>query len=115
MVGFLHQQGVTTGGKTVYHHLILRIGPMGSHLGEDAMAGYEGTCTNYLKTIGMQHVGEFQQGIVIVAIAINSYCYGFGMLSLEALEAFYGHCGDATGIDGDSHDQHIFGGYLNFS
>ena len=62
----------------------------------------------------MQHVGEFQQGIVIVAIAINSYCYGLGMLTLEALEAFYGHCGDATGIDGDSHDQHIFGGYLHF-
>ena len=56
------------------------------------------------------HVGKFEQGIVVITVSIDGQSNGPCSIALELLDTLYGHGRHSTGIYGDTHDeQFIFG------
>lgn len=69
----------------------------------------KGSGTDNMEVSIGQDIGEFQQSIVIVAVAIHHQSYGSGTITFQKGKSISDNCRDSAAIDRHSYHHNILG------
>ena len=92
--------------KLTNSSFVLLVGAVARHLRKDRVAGYESTGRHYPKTVTLQGLSQFQQGIVVIPIAVDGHRYRSGVVPPKPLQSTQGRRRNTSRVNRDSDHEH---------
>ena len=105
----VRQPSRTAPGELLGHALVVGVGAIGRHPGEYRVTGYERGRARHHKTAAAQGVAQFQQRVVVIAVAVDRHGQGRAMATLEAAQQRQAMRGNAPGIHRHARHQQAVG------